>query len=571
VVEFKNDSELRKWFEGQPREFSVVMASRAALRVVPRVSDLFDVEGLEVTLSSVLLATFRALASSSAASKYPTAGKELSAVNAAANTARTSYTAINTANTARAAYSAVEAVEAAAFTAYAAGAVEAVEAAVRTAYAAGATFAASSLESYLVPGSALFVVFAADANLLEAGMAPERLARSPLWPNEKTGGLNVQWQDLKKNLLALNQDWQVWTGWYEDILAGRNRASLPDDLAKDLDLKIAKQDNDWWQRGAAAVNKDIADWTEEAHHLAVLQRAGTPKGAFVFERRGGQFRIAGEEKSDLAVAQKKEVRQDLEEISYKADLLVKTAKGLGNQYGWEDFEPAAQRFAQSVSGNPEEVAANITRVWARLVSLGSFLEYNERLSDRGRKSNATTLDEDVRRALADLVRTAAPLVREFPSARQKDDESGAFLTKIGNLLPVKEVFEAAGDGNVLRQEDVELLRELLDAFKHGDFQGQKAGAIAHASARSLLPKVLKFVATASFGAVISAADLPEVNAAADMLIGVREQVVEIFKDSPDDIRFAVIELMKDVESQHKNIPSGHLASPMDVRKQDDQD
>jgi len=73
---------------------------------------------------------------------------------------------------------------------------------------------------------------------------------------------------LKNKLLALNQDWQVWTGWYEDILAGRNRAGLPDDLAKDLDLKIATQDNDWWQRGAAAVNKDIKDWTEEAREKA---------------------------------------------------------------------------------------------------------------------------------------------------------------------------------------------------------------------------------------------------------------------------------------------------------------
>ncbi len=254
-MEFKDSDKLGNWLEGKPPEFSVVIASRIALRMVPVLDELFVVTGLGKKPSQLLLPIFRAMALPFVAGKFPVEGKEVADATTYATAYATAHTAAYaTAHTAaRAAARAADAASAAFVAIDAASAARAAVAAARAAFVASAAFAA---------------VDAADANLLEGGIAPEMVARRPLWPDKNMGGLEEQWRELKKNLLALNEDWEVWTDWYEDILAGRNRAGLPDGLAEELELKIALRDNEWWERGAAAVNKDIKAWTVEALETA---------------------------------------------------------------------------------------------------------------------------------------------------------------------------------------------------------------------------------------------------------------------------------------------------------------
>ena len=55
---------------------------------------------------------------------------------------------------------------------------------------------------------------------------------------------------MKKSLIDAGQEWDVWTNWYEDGLAGRVRD-------EEIELAYVQIDNDLWDRGPAIVNAEI--------------------------------------------------------------------------------------------------------------------------------------------------------------------------------------------------------------------------------------------------------------------------------------------------------------------------
>lgn len=86
---------------------------------------------------------------------------------------------------------------------------------------------------------------------MEEGLTPTILAGRPLWPDRITSSSKAGWDALKRDLLSAGDDWDVWTDWYDDRLAGKRpwrrsleiaRATLPDDL---------------WEQGPKAVNAEI--------------------------------------------------------------------------------------------------------------------------------------------------------------------------------------------------------------------------------------------------------------------------------------------------------------------------
>ncbi len=265
MVDIKNSDDLREWLKGKPIEFSVVIASRVALRVLPLLNDLFEAGNIEADyLTDIFQPTLRAMFTSEVAGKYPASAKSIARTAVYASRAVDIVDAVDVVS--EVAFAAIYAVVNSADSTYVA------EVANATGFAA--EVASRFVTVINVANSAAFIdAYVADANSLDQGMSPEYLARQPLWGGGQPDDLGKMWRGLKRNLLALDEDWQVWTDWYEDVLAGRNRAGLPDDLVEELDLKIALQENDWWERGPAKVNGDIAAWTE-----AALAEAGTKDG-----------------------------------------------------------------------------------------------------------------------------------------------------------------------------------------------------------------------------------------------------------------------------------------------------
>ena len=227
-------------------------------------------------------------------------------------------------------------------------------------------------------------------------------------------------------------------------------------------------------------------------------------------RLGGKWVEAGDhltvdvsgDISDAAAAEESTTQQLHEGVRRKAISFADVAKRLDNQVGWNGIASASRRFADGVQCETKDIPKKIGAVYDATIELGSFLDLDRRLQ-QDRTSSANPLDQDVRRAFTDLMRTAAPWVRRFPTARELDDEAGSFLTRHELYEPSGQIVTEAARTEVISENDAELLRALLAAANRGEFQGQKAGARGYQSTRNLLIAGLSAVAVFYSGAVSS--------------------------------------------------------------------
>ncbi|ABD05497.1 hypothetical protein RPB_0786 [Rhodopseudomonas palustris HaA2] len=249
-----NDFEaFTSWLVQQPRTWSVVLAARAALRVLPlsRVQD---------RLSVIVLPAFRATAIARFAAKYPNRAIGQAAADARASAYAATAATVDAADAAYG-YAAVSAVSAAT----AASADAAYAATVAYADAASATAYASASAS-----ATAYAVIQGDAQRLHDGaMTPEQLASASLWIGLPPPSIGGAWQGLAAELRALGPHWSVWIHWYEDVLAGSPHAGTSEaEEAAFTDLPGELP----WDAGAEAVN------TEIARRLRAIRDGKTPLG-----------------------------------------------------------------------------------------------------------------------------------------------------------------------------------------------------------------------------------------------------------------------------------------------------
>jgi hypothetical protein len=246
LADFKNRKELEAWLRTQPRGVSVSLASRAALRALPVVQTALLRGGY---MSGLVLPVFRATAVSWAAAKYPANEMELTAA------AQPAHVAAGDASHADV-HAAATAADAAAYAAHTANApASAFAIAPRAANAAANAYAivANAAEAAY---DALWSTVSTDATLMEQGRAASEIAGLPLWPNDQPDELRSLWQKMKETLLAAKQDWDVWTDWYDDRLAGRVREEERE-LAYVRIADDPLNQGDPWNQGPAIVNAEI--------------------------------------------------------------------------------------------------------------------------------------------------------------------------------------------------------------------------------------------------------------------------------------------------------------------------
>ncbi len=405
-----------------------------------------------------------------------------------------------------------------------------------------------------------------DVPLWFAGLDKIDVSSPPAWVEDS-------WTALRRELRAqpLSQGWSTWIDWYDDILHGRpGTTSNPDiEFARlfghpEAGVRITEDD---WEAGPAVVNpkiRQVLDFFKVADALAEEVADGSAEPSSVlaatqplsagatFQLVGAKFKIVQSEfTEDAIVAQKKIVQLEFDDIKKKLARLAEVSSRVSNKQGWEYFHEDVQNLVLCTDIDLTEIAQTISIVWGRLVTLGGYLELDNNLRSPKARSNVTALDEDVRRPLSDLIRVAAPWVRQFPTAREKDVEAGNFLARPELLEPAKQLFENADRDELLTRSDVADLKRLLLSVQRGELQAKKAGAYATSSARNLIVEAAKLVAGGMVGATISAALEPEMNAAGQWLRGSAMQIEQIMADSPDDLRLAIQEIIDDLPDDPK--------------------
>jgi len=241
VVEFSKREDVSGWLKDKPPDVSIVIAARAGLRVIPTLATSLGPRGGGAR--TLILPTFRALAMTWLVVGYPSRRSEI--LDVADSAARITEDARST-RAVRAAYAAAAAIT------------------VSNPHDAAASAAESSADA-----GDTYVATSVDARAIQAGMATADLAHRRLWLDRRPRGVNENWTRLKRALLALNQDWQVWTEWYEE-----RRDGLP--AVEALEVARVMIANEVWEQGPKTVNAEIRrliDQHEAAEEREVFESA----------------------------------------------------------------------------------------------------------------------------------------------------------------------------------------------------------------------------------------------------------------------------------------------------------
>jgi hypothetical protein len=244
---------LKAWLQGKQREVSVVLAARAALRVLP-----FVQQGLRYKPNDILLQVFRALAFAWVAARYsyPEKGYAAPPIDVG-QFGLASRVATSAAETAQAVRSTVS------DPSLAAGVFSFADDAVRA--AADSALSTDGFSFFSVPpyAVAFWSAVSTDGTQIEEGKTASDIARSQLWPQHLIGPepLMSLWNKLEAALLAENQDWIVWTTWYRDRLTGYVRE-------EERELAYVRIEDDHWKQGPAIVNAEIKRRIEEFERAA---------------------------------------------------------------------------------------------------------------------------------------------------------------------------------------------------------------------------------------------------------------------------------------------------------------
>jgi KAP family P-loop domain len=257
---------LEGWLRDMPREWAQAIGARTALRVLPLSSAGFrDERLLEPGTLILVLASFRASFISWAALKYP--GADINIRAAAGYAADIDVSGV--AATGPDAHAAVTAGVAAKATANTVDVVPDVVSAIKTALDAALTAAGPTAADEVWNG------IKADGNWLahnseskdHRGIQAQRLINERLWLEEVRGDPKYKvnfprWVRETFDAFAMSElvrsgHWKPWVEWYRAILPNSPRARPKSAFGEAVDLKIATQPRDFWERDPHEVMADI--------------------------------------------------------------------------------------------------------------------------------------------------------------------------------------------------------------------------------------------------------------------------------------------------------------------------
>jgi hypothetical protein len=399
TVTFADNEAVTRWLNGQSDDTAVVFAARAALRVVPAVTFSPWPGSGRRTTNEIVLRVLRAVAAAWAVAAYPGQRK---ALNDAARAALSGLGDLKAPSPIRAA----------------------VYASATATGEAGAPSRASTVVGYALDavgskGREAFELFlqalATDASLLEERFSAVTLANSKLWPGHAPDWVSEDWGELRAALLGQNENWEVWTEWYDARLAG--------DLAnQEIEITRATIEDAIWQQRPAVVNSHIKelvtereifqhateDEPDELPDVDAIPRQTAAASQFALDRDGRLDLLPDEPLPD-------DTQRDIyQEVRHKALAL----HGLGHNQLAGMTEPVA-RFLAAAPERIEDVS--ITRLWSRGNTLRRRLRaHDTAVAAAADPTDPAILSTSVAELLHDLVETYNVFIVGDPGGRELD-------------------------------------------------------------------------------------------------------------------------------------------------------
>ncbi|MCA1298912.1 hypothetical protein [Stappia indica] len=257
VTERFDKKELEAWLRTQPVEVSVVLAVRSALRALPHIQSALLLR--KGGLDTILLPLIRASSMSwlAATQEYFLDRGKIESISKSAN-----YAGIDVAVSSEGGgYYLVSARYASGSVAFAASSINNIyneDSRKLAEYASNSIF--GFMEIYEIsPGpdgvrSAVSrnsrAAVKLDIQKLEAGTSPQKLTLTSLWHGGVPQRERSEWRQFRRFLLSHNEDWDIWTDWYEDRLAGKPAIPV-------LDVARVTLPDGLWKQGAKAVNAEL--------------------------------------------------------------------------------------------------------------------------------------------------------------------------------------------------------------------------------------------------------------------------------------------------------------------------
>lgn len=308
------------------------------------------------------------------------------------------------------------------------------------------------------------------------------------------------------------------------------------------------------QLGLTPIDVKELESTGWAERISQLRQA--PLGARFVQRDDTLVIDPSGDDTDVDAAADPLTAQLHDGVRRRANDFRTVAKRVDNQFGWTGLGEAAERFSRAVNCPTADIPAHIGTVYETIVALGSFLDLDVRLRTAPQASVADPLDLEVQRAFSDLIRSAAPWIRRFPTARLLDDETGAFLTRRDLYDPAAAIISAAEATQIISEDDAKLLQSVIEAAKRGDYQGQKAGARGIFSSKNLVA-AMAVVLSLEVGMIGNEAAPKSIIAqkGAQFYLNAEAYVMKLFEDAPDDIRQALLAMMDDLRISADNGPA----------------
>ena len=447
MEDFRYHEQIRVWLETQSRGVISVFAARAALRVLPRLSRQIKKQEGKLPLSAFSQSIFWATSVSLSSGNWMARSGGLPLGDAGATFAPIYAAAAYAANFAATAHFKSDATKAAAHAAD---------------YAANSTIDATNASASTA--NAAFGEYDRDRDFIMREESAQALAKTSLWSDQSTNAykdLSQNWAELKSYLLTQNENWWVWTDWYEDRLRGNAEQPFKLPFVEEVEIGGDFENGEY---GRCTLPKEFYKDPAKANAAIaeIIEAYWAKQGALDQDTTVETFGPNSEGIIDRTTAQTSPGLTDTPEQRDWYDSLRNAALGM-KDIGENALGRAARPVNNLVKAMPEDMAeAKIAKLWPAANRIRKLKAAHDRAAAGPENYHPNLLGSEVIDDVDQFVEVYNNFVVGDASLSEKDSNTAGPQdpdTEIKASEAADDVIDIAREHGLFTQEAEEVLTE----------------------------------------------------------------------------------------------------------------